>query len=31
MFMKNLVNRITRWWREFVKNHIIDRDPYEGE
>ena len=31
MFMKSLLARIAEWWREFVKNHIIDKDPYEGE
>ena len=24
MFMRNLLVKIARWWRKFVKDHIID-------
>ena len=28
MFMKNLLARFARWWKQFVKEHLIDEvDP----
>ena len=23
----NLIKRISKWWSDFVKKHIVDRDP----
>ncbi len=23
-YIKNILNKIRKWWKEFVKNHIID-------
>ena len=25
--MKNLYNRLKKWWKQFVKDHIIDEAP----
>ena len=31
MYMKNLLAKITEWWRKFVKNHIIDEAPEDWD
>ncbi len=27
--IKKLLSGIKKWWKSFVKNHIVDRDPTE--
>ena len=27
---KGFIEKIKIWWKNFIKNHIIDKDPYEN-
>ena len=31
-YIKNILNKITTWWKQFVKDHIIDElDPNDPD